>query len=247
MRIEVPSIFALSQGVQLLLCSPMDGKTLWKHLNVLGLIVYLSMLLSIIVAVKNDAEMLERLLVDLESQSFGYYEVIIVDGGSSDGSDSVAQKHGVKYISSSDTQWGRDMRSHAFDKNLGSEKAEGEWLFHLDSDMKFSDPGQLQRIMDFVVENDVVAGSTMISGHNGGMREITRRLIDPVLTQTIIVRKDVFMELGMFPITHLLDVGLHNRYVVHGYKPILIPEELEHLRDYKEWLPRDLDWLPGVV
>ena len=207
------------------------------------------MLLSIIIAVKNDAEMLERILMQIEEQTFKDYELIVVDGGSSDDSVDVAVKHGAAVIVSKDQSEGRHMVSHAADKNLASQDAFGEYLLHIDADMRFSDTIQLERIMRFCVDNGVVAATTKITGYDGGPREMYRRIWDPILTQVIFVRRKEFLELGGFPFAHILDVGLHNRYIVAGYRPVLLDEEFEHLRQYNPegLFPRDWDFLPSRV
>lgn len=203
-------------------------------------------MLSIIVAVKNDAVMLEQLLCDIETQTYRDYEVIVADGGSSDDSVAVAKRHGALVITSQEGDE-RDMIGSASDKNRASQVASGEWLLHIDSDMRFNDSEQLERSMMSLEFGEYVAGSMKIKGYNGGIREIFRRNIDPVLTQAIFVKKDVFLDLGGFPLCHLWDWGLHNRFLVAGYKPVLLDEEIEHLREYRDPLPHDWDFLPWRV
>lgn len=53
---------------------------------------------SIVIPVKNDAELLPRCLAALEAQSRPADEIIVVDNGSTDGSDEVATRAGARVI-----------------------------------------------------------------------------------------------------------------------------------------------------
>lgn len=79
--------------------------------------------LSAIVINKNGGK---KLLGCLESLKFAD-EIIVVDGGSTDGSVDLAKKAGVEVI-------GADNLGFAASRNLGAEKAKSEWLLYIDSD-----------------------------------------------------------------------------------------------------------------
>lgn len=206
------------------------------------------MLLSVIVSVKNDAVMLSQLLAGIQRQTFKDYEMLVIDGGSSDNTVKVVQNYyETILLQSNDSEDARDMCSSALDKNTASDHAQGMYLLHIDADMRLHDSEQLQRIMEYVYQNNIIAASPKIIGYDGGIRELFRRYVDPVLTQFILVRKDVFMSLKGFPICDILDYGLHNRYRIHGHHPILLDEEVEHLRDYSQRFPNDWYFLPWLV
>jgi glycosyltransferase involved in cell wall biosynthesis len=84
--------------------------------------------LSIIIPVYNGGSDLKRCLTALRESSFGDWELIVVDDGSTDGSDELAGRSGARVIASS----GRVGPAAA--RNIGAEMARGEYLLFLDAD-----------------------------------------------------------------------------------------------------------------
>jgi glycosyltransferase involved in cell wall biosynthesis len=82
---------------------------------------------SIIVPTKNSKQELPRLLTSLKTQSMSDFEIIVVDGGSLDGT----REHAID--SRCTVVDGTDM---AQSKNLGASVARGEILIFLDADME---------------------------------------------------------------------------------------------------------------
>lgn len=89
-------------------------------------------LVSIIVPVYNTREYLEQCVTSLLSQTYGNIQIILVDDGSTDGSDSIC-----------DAFVARDSRIQVIHqknqgvsaaRNRGLEKAQGEWVVFVDSD-----------------------------------------------------------------------------------------------------------------
>lgn len=83
--------------------------------------------LSIVVPVLNDAAPLERLLLSLQGMRNALWEVIVVDGGSTDGSLSVAERFADISIS---TAAGRGLQM-----NAGAAQTNGDiiWFVHADA------------------------------------------------------------------------------------------------------------------
>lgn len=84
--------------------------------------------LSIIIPVYNGGSDLKRCLAALQESSFGDWELIVVDDGSTDGSDALAGRAEAKVIATS----GRVGPAAA--RNMGAEMARGEYLLFLDAD-----------------------------------------------------------------------------------------------------------------
>ncbi len=80
--------------------------------------------LSAIIVAKNEEKMIGGCLNSLQGLAD---EVIIIDSGSTDKTVKIAQKHGAEIIKT---------RKKGFSnwRNLGAEKAKGEWLFYIDAD-----------------------------------------------------------------------------------------------------------------
>lgn len=86
----------------------------------------------------------ENLIIDcLESVSF-CDEIIVIDSGSSDRTVDIAKKFGSKVF---------EYRTDDFSKlrNFGLEKANGEWIFYIDSDERVSD--LLRRNIQYQISN----------------------------------------------------------------------------------------------
>jgi glycosyltransferase involved in cell wall biosynthesis len=85
--------------------------------------------ISVIIPVHNAARFLRSCLEHLRRSTFGDYECIVVDDGSSDASAEVAREFGASVLSTG----GR--RGPAFARNLGAKSAQGEILFFIDADV----------------------------------------------------------------------------------------------------------------
>lgn len=91
-------------------------------------------LVSVVVPTRNEKEALEKLLKSLEKQTYKNYEIIVVDGGSTDGTVDVAESHGARVVK----EYGR-YRSPANARNIGVEKAKGEVIALFDCDSEVND------------------------------------------------------------------------------------------------------------
>jgi hypothetical protein len=91
----------------------------------------------IIIPTLNEERHLPRLLTDLSNQTFKDFQLVIVDGRSSDATlqkaDSFKTKfRGFKVIIS-------DKRNVAYQRNIGSKNAKTEWLIFMDADNRIPD------------------------------------------------------------------------------------------------------------
>jgi glycosyltransferase involved in cell wall biosynthesis len=91
-------------------------------------------LVSVIIPTRNEEDALDKLLKSLSRQTYKNYEVIVVDGGSTDGTVDVAKKHGAKVIK----EYGR-YRSPANARNIGVEKARGDIIAVFDCDSEVNE------------------------------------------------------------------------------------------------------------
>lgn len=106
--------------------------------------------ISIIVPTLNEAENIRRCLLSLENQTYGNFEVIPVDGGSTDGTIEIAKHHKAKVLVE------RGCREFP-SRNLGAKMANGSILIFTCADVVF--PKNLLRIVEqkFRKEKDLVA------------------------------------------------------------------------------------------
>lgn len=87
-------------------------------------------LVSIIIPTKNSQGTLRICLESIQAQTYRYIETIVVDSYSRDRTREIAIKYGAKVVT-------KDCRMTAA-RNYGASFAKGEYLYHMDSDMKLS-------------------------------------------------------------------------------------------------------------
>ena len=155
------------------------------------------MKISIIIPVLNEAENLKELLpffikINIQEQQ----EVIVVDGGSTDGTKEVVEKAGFRFLTCG-------IQSRAAQMNMGAKESNGDTLYFVHADVRilqsfyediksslnegfqagcfaynFDSPDRMLRINSWFTQfNGLLSG--------GG-------------DQTLFIRKDVFWELGGF-------------------------------------------------
>jgi len=103
------------------------------------------LLISIVVPNLNEQRFLGKFLSSLAAQSFKDFELIIVDGGSTDGSRKVVDRFQELHPEFCITKLLNEKRNIGFIRNFGSRCARGELLFHTSSDV-ILDPWILARV-----------------------------------------------------------------------------------------------------
>ncbi len=87
-------------------------------------------LVSLIVTTKNEAAVLERLLVSIKNQTYPSHELIVVDNHSTDDTASIARKFTKQvYIAGSERSQQR---------NIGEKKSKGSYVMFIDADMELT-------------------------------------------------------------------------------------------------------------
>lgn len=165
------------------------------------------MWVSIIVPVLNEAAVLQPLLQMLSSR---VTEVIVVDGGSSDGSVDIARQFADRCLQSSP--------GRARQMNAGAACAGGEWLWFVHADTRLLNP--LDEYLFFIKRTDYWGFfGLQLSSPGFSFRLIERFInwrsrVSSVATgdQGIFLRRNIFNELGGFAEQPLMeDVELSKR------------------------------------
>ncbi len=112
-------------------------------------------LLTVIVPILNERLELPALLDNLALQTLDNVELLIVDGGSTDGSLEWLKGHSDS-LTFLESKPGR-----ARQMNFGAQQAQSEWLLFLHVDSRFDDSSALRRALDDLQ----LAGSQNIAGH----------------------------------------------------------------------------------
>jgi glycosyltransferase involved in cell wall biosynthesis len=85
-------------------------------------------LVSLIVTTKNEEDVIERLLISINDQSYSSFEILVVDNNSSDNTQIIAKKYTKNVY-----DFGPERSAQ---RNFGAKNASGEFLFILDADME---------------------------------------------------------------------------------------------------------------
>lgn len=182
--------------------------------------------LSIIIPVLNDAAALKNLLPGLQSHRARGHEVLLVDGGSNDGSLTVARSR-VDRILMTGTGRGRQM-------NLGAELAQHEVLLFLHADSVLP-PDAADNVLAALARTDRHWGRFDVGFDSPGvafaiiaaMMNLRSRL-SGVATgdQGIFVRKETFHAVGGFESIPLMeDVALSKALRLHS-RPVCLHDRI---------------------
>jgi rSAM/selenodomain-associated transferase 2 len=180
-------------------------------------------MISIIIPVLNEERALPATLqrVFAQQADAASYEVIVVDGGSTDATaDIVAREPGIA--------WQVAETGRARQMNAGAHKASGDWLLFLHADTLLPDDA-LQTIS--VLPADVQGGgfTHRFSGSTRGLRLVSwlhnfrcRRTHVFYGDQAMFVRRQLFFELGLFPDEPILEDLLFGEKLASATRPVML-------------------------
>lgn len=170
------------------------------------------MKLSIVVPMLNEADQLPRILSSLDEIRSAFVEVLLVDGGSSDGSAELAERDGFHVV--------RSARGRAVQMNAGAGAASGDLLLFLHADTILP-PRADVLVLGAMTASPRAWGrfDVRIEGHSAmlgliGFMMNWRSRLTGIATgdQAIFVRRDAFRSVGGFPPQPLMeDIELSRR------------------------------------
>jgi cellulose synthase/poly-beta-1,6-N-acetylglucosamine synthase-like glycosyltransferase len=145
--------------------------------------------ISIIIPTFNEENNIEETLIAAKNQQCDFpYEIIVVDGKSSDNTTTIAEKYAIIYIS--------PKKGKAFQLNYAATKSKGEILLFLDADTLI-DPLFLKKIfLFFQKDENLFACSARINYFNG--KALIFRLGSIPLIITSYFFQNVFMHMYYF-------------------------------------------------
>ncbi|MDJ0958913.1 MAG: TIGR04283 family arsenosugar biosynthesis glycosyltransferase [Arenicellales bacterium] len=180
-------------------------------------------MISIIIPVRNERRALPETLRAVLNQ-VGEYEIIVVDGGSSDDTVQIANQYAR--VTTVVASTGR-----ASQMNAGAQLARGEWLLFLHADTQLPE-GALQLVEDIGSDQNNKAGGFChrFSNSNWGLRLISwinnlrcKRTRVFYGDQAPFVRRSLFEELGGFPSEPFLEDVLFMEKLLEVTKPVCLP------------------------
>lgn len=165
--------------------------------------------ISVIIPSYNQAAYLEETLISVLDQPYADREVIVVDGGSTDGSAAIIERYAARlawWVSEKDRG-----QSHAINKGL--ERATGDIVCWLNSD-DLHCPGTLETVARFFKDNPGLGAlQGAVLNFNDSHRE--QRIFAGAVSEEDLVRRVPFHQPGVFwrrellARTGLLDESLH--------------------------------------
>ena len=203
-------------------------------------------LISVIVPVFNSSEYIEKCLNGLFASTYDNFEVIAVDGGSTDDTREIAEKMDAEVIEIDPT------KGVAAARNLGVQKSQGEIILFVDSDVVVR-----KETLSLVIENfknhpeiDALFGSYDDSPGDQKFLSQYKNLIhhfhhqhakaeaSTFWTGCGAIRKNIFIEIGgfddeIYSMPSMEDVELGYRLRSKGYKILLDKKIL--VKHLKRW------------
>jgi rSAM/selenodomain-associated transferase 2 len=177
-------------------------------------------MISIVIPAYNEARALPRTLENIQRQR-GAYEIIVVDGGSSDATRDIARAHsGARVIAAP--------KGRASQMNAGAREARGGWLLFLHADTLLPE-GALAAITTLDGAREAGCFRQRFSGDDWRLDCISwlhnrrcqwTRIIYG--DQAMFVRRDLFRQLGGFPCVDILEDVLFSEKLVVATRPCLL-------------------------
>jgi glycosyltransferase involved in cell wall biosynthesis len=163
-------------------------------------------LVSVIIAVKNGERFLPQALDDVAAQTYGNYEVVVVDGRSTDRSAEIARSFpGARCIE-------QPGEGFADAWNIGIEAARGDLIAILDSDDRWA-PEKLEAQVGLLVGDPSLSYTItrvrffLESGHlrpPGFKPELLEGDHVGHMPSALLARRSVFDEIGLFPTDYVI-------------------------------------------
>lgn len=203
---------------------------------------------SIIIPTYNSEATIAKALDSVLGQSFDGYEILIIDGKSTDNTVSIVNAY---KLNSPTIQLISEPDSGIYDAmNKGVRLASGDWLYFLGSDDYLFDSEVLQSVFDFIEKGnyDVLYGQVHSSAFNGlydGAFDYVKLTRKNICHQAIFFNKNVFKIIGDFDISFTSVADWHhnirwfyNSKIKHHYIDLTIAEYADggyssHNRDQK--------------
>ena len=162
---------------------------------------------SVIIPTLNEEKFLPKLLKDLEKQIFNDFEVLIIDGGSTDGTLFTIEKF-KKKLEIRILQLNK--KSVSFQRNYGAKRAKGKFLVFLDADTRITS-SFLKKIYKFITkEKSLIIVPFILSTEKGAEIKVLFDIVNWLIALSqrttkpfssggnIIVEKNFFYLIGGF-------------------------------------------------
>lgn len=160
-------------------------------------------LISIITAVYNSKDTIEKTISSVLNQSYEYMEYIIIDGGSTDGTLEII----IKYNNYIDCLISEPDKGIYDALNKGIACAHGEWIYFLGADDRFIDDKVLKDVFATPSKGKLIYGNVQFDDtgtiYNGSFPR--RKLyFNNICQQAVFYHRDLFRNIGNFDLKYHL-------------------------------------------
>jgi glycosyltransferase involved in cell wall biosynthesis len=206
--------------------------------------------ISVVMSVYNGEKYLRPAVESILSQTFGDFEFIIVNDGSTDNSESIlreyqSQDKRIRLVS-------RENQGLIYSLNEGIGLALGDYIARMDAD-DISMPERLEKQLKYIQENNLVIGGTwaeVIDDQGKKVKEFDyppgedqiknfTLLHNPFIHPTVMFQKNVFGQVGGYrkSFKHVEDYELWTR-IVFKYRAGNLPERLLQYRLHEKQITK---------
>jgi GT2 family glycosyltransferase len=179
--------------------------------------------ISILITVKNDLENIKRLLASLGKQQNSEYELVIVDGNSTDGTYEFLEASKEKYK----IVLGKKPGNRAVGRNECIRLSSGKKLVFLDSDSEVP-IGWLSTLREYI-DKDIVAGKIFQKSNNkwGDLGRVPMYYNGKDVTyptNNLMISRYIFEKIGLFDEQFITaeDIDINIRAIKEGFNIIYV-------------------------
>ena len=156
-------------------------------------------MVSVIIPTYNASNTISRAVLSVLNQTYGNFELIIVDGKSTDQTLNIIKKLSSKY---SKINWISERDEGIYDAmNKGIGLAEGEWLYFMGSD----DALYSNNVLSNIFEKEDLSGIKFLYGNKitngswyGGKFDLKRIVTQNINHQCVFYHRTLFQEIGNY-------------------------------------------------
>ena len=156
------------------------------------------MKVSIITIAYNNLEGLKDTYESIRRQTFGDYEWLVVDGGSTDGTKQFLEEHDSELA-----YWCSEPDKGVYNaQNKGTQHAKGEYCIYMNSGDTFYAADVLEKVFEKDIDADIIYGNWMLVFENGKTRlgtapevaDIAYFFDDNMCHQSMLIKRNAVLE-----------------------------------------------------
>ncbi|HEC95781.1 MAG TPA: glycosyltransferase [Euryarchaeota archaeon] len=206
--------------------------------------------ISVIVAVRNEEEYIKKSLDSLLDQSIGFYEIIVVDGNSEDGTLSIVKEYKKKYPEKIRV-FQNPKKRQVFGRNIGIKNSRGNFIVYIDGHT-YAEKNWLESLYKTLKDSKKDVGGVGSVHLSPKSENFIQRAINNVFTSFlggftssyrsdfntkevitapfVMYRREVLEKLGFYDEKMLYgeDFDLNYRINKGGYKILLQPKAITY-------------------